>query len=51
MKQIVEVAIEYAGSVISSFGTNGVPNGISAIKEISVIDVRDALLKIIYMIA
>lgn len=29
----VEVAIEYAGSVISSFGTNGVPNGISAIKE------------------
>jgi hypothetical protein len=33
MKQTVEVAIEYAGSVISSFGTNGVPNGISAIKE------------------
>lgn len=28
MKQTVEVAIEYAGSVISSFGTNGVPNGI-----------------------
>lgn len=33
MKQTVEVAIEYAGSVISSFGTNGVlvlnpvPNG------------------------
>lgn len=24
MKQTVEVAIEYAGSVISSFGTNGV---------------------------
>lgn len=35
MKQTVEVAIEYAGSVISSFGTNGVPNGISAIKKIN----------------
>ena len=34
MKQTVEKAsIEYAESVIRSFGTCGVPNGISDIKE------------------
>lgn len=30
---IEEVAKEYAESVIDSFGTNGVPNGVSDIKE------------------
>lgn len=34
MKQTVEEAArEYAESVIDSFGTNGVPNGVSDIKE------------------
>lgn len=34
MKQKLEEAVrEYAESVIDSFGTNGVPNGVSDIKE------------------
>ena len=34
MKQTVEEAArEYAESVIDSFGTNGVPNGVSDIKD------------------
>ena len=34
MKQKLEEAVrEYAESVINSFGTNGVPNGVSDIKE------------------
>lgn len=34
MKQkLEEAAKEYAESVIDSFGTNGIPNGVSDIKE------------------
>lgn len=34
MKQkLEEVAKEYAESVIDSFGTNGIPNGVSDIKD------------------
>lgn len=33
MKQKLEKAKQYAESVIDSFGTNGVPNGVSDIKD------------------